>query len=246
MDSLISVDSPSATLESVLAAVSEQCGVSVKAAPYLAERRLSVHFHQLPARHAVDALVTLYNWRWTRTDRGDYLVDRKTVRPPRDGLAVAQQAKDALPVDFARFLGVGVPREETAAYTAERPLAEGYSSGISRDPFIQRASVTGVNEALMLFNTLLPEIEKAESIPYNRIPREQQERLVLALTLRAIGASEHGVFLDAAVLPIYLHDLSKADLQVQDSNRLVVMGFTDLGNGRRSGRGFGGIPIPSD
>jgi hypothetical protein len=100
----VSLHLSAVTMSQIVSDLSKQTGLSISAASSIEGHRVTVDLAGVTARQALDALAEMYDWRWYRSEPGQYTLDRRVFRSPRDPSAIPSEMQLALPVDLRHFL----------------------------------------------------------------------------------------------------------------------------------------------
>ncbi len=108
------------TLPLLLKEISNQTGIEVTAADYLAERRVTLTLEKTSAEAALDALAELNDWLWTVPEPGKVLVERRIAKVPVQKSLLILRIVSALPRDLRDYLQTprGLDITDRAKYAA--------------------------------------------------------------------------------------------------------------------------------
>jgi hypothetical protein len=163
------------TLNRIMAQLSAQTGLTIQAADYLRERRLTVQMEGLTAREALDALAELHDWTWSRVEPGRYLLKRRVIRRP------------GLLEDIPRMMQIGLPRDLRAWLRLPALPKDDPSETTSLPHHASLISIARDQKNRLLFG-MEPLLRKRETIAVSELQPEPHTRLLIWLLLQNYGS----------------------------------------------------------
>ena len=103
---IVHVPSGKLSIGELLASLSQQTSVSMRAEDGLQSRVIVAQFQNLSAGQILDALADIHDWRWFQTEHGSVWVARKRVVMPRSVYELPTALRTAIPQDFRRYAGM--------------------------------------------------------------------------------------------------------------------------------------------
>jgi hypothetical protein len=177
------------TLARALSSISEQIRLTVEAEPYLGPRRLILHVNDMTAASALNALAELNGYAWHESEAGHVIITRATTSPPKNLAEIPQAIRFALPRDFARYFGIGVPVDELAPFPDEKesqafePQRRHDYDGWAETRSRIRAKLVRLiqNQTDRLYSSLSVTDLEGTGVRYTNMTRDQQEALLVVL-----------------------------------------------------------------
>jgi hypothetical protein len=220
------------TVDKALAALSDQTGLTIRAAEYLQERTLTIYVDNISAAAVLEALDTLNDWIWSTTQPNHVLVTRRRLRFEAIPTAVTSSMQAAIPRDIRTYLRIATPSEDTSKYVN---AFEGSFPHNKRAAF-DRLMKTIIADQTHLVTSLQPGILTGEPIAYTRLTSAQRSDLLVALVFPLLRDMDYEM-LHGDALP-HVSDVKDALLQYSGATTLLI--GSEINDGKTSsGTGFG-------
>ena len=220
------------TVDKVMAALSEQTGLTIKATNCLNERTLTVRLESISAAAALEALDELNDWNWSATKSGEIVVKRRRLQLDANVASLPRLMQAAIPGDIRTFLHVASPSEDMTKHV----FASGFPpAGARRDAFL-RLQRTIVADQAGLFASLMPGILTSEPKQFASLTPVQRGQLLLVLVFPLLREMDYWM-LNGDTFP-HVVDIRNAVLQLSGASTLLVGSEVDDGK-TTMGEGYG-------
>jgi len=220
------------TVSAILAALSAQTGLTVKAADYLRERTLIVRMDNLSASSALDALNELNDWTWYRTNPNQILITRRRLRLDVAAASVPRMLHAAIPRDVRTFLNIPTPSEDMSNYVNPLTISGPHIPGGNQQKIYKALAI---DKSAML-TSLTPQLLTGEPIPYTKLDAKQRKQLLGSLVYDILWQTDDRL-LHTDALP-HVADINSAVLALHGATTLFV-GSENISPGIKSSAGLG-------
>jgi hypothetical protein len=220
------------TLRNAVSALSEQTGLKIEAEEYLADRKMSIYSVRESAAAALDAIAELNGYVWRETDDLHIVVTRPSIQYPTRLSDAPAAIRAAMPVDFARYLGIGVTVDNLAPIE-DKAQARSLEmrrrrTGIARFEIQARieSKIASLihKECETLYTPQTARPLMGAGIPFSKLTPIQQSALSTALLLQPLIGLSSGTayYLMYNQLTPYQQDPLRAALNIRGGNGLEI------------------------
>jgi hypothetical protein len=223
------------TIDKLMATLSEQTGLTIKAAEYLSERSLTVEMDNLTAIEALDALDELNDWTWYPTLPGKILVTRRRLRMDAVPEAVPRMMQAAIPKEIRTYLQIPTPGEDLAEHVNifDNSLHDGMKFANDR---LERTVAADQSD---LLTSLSPGILSGDPVHYAMLSGRQRTELLTALVFPLLRRTDYQLL--HGDLPPHVSDVNSSVLWLTGGNTLLI--GSQFINGKQTLRIGFGTPI---
>jgi len=220
------------TVEKLMATLSNQTGLTIKAAEYLRERSLTTRMDNVSARTALEALDALNDWTWSVTPPNQILVSRRRLRLDAGPAAIPRAMQSAIPADMRTYMHIATPTEDMTKYdnifdsTLPMTMRAGYNTLMK----------SVISDQTDLLTSLAPAILTGDPIPFGKMTQLQRSQLCIALVFPVLRETDYQL-LHGDILP-HVADVNNAVLQMHGPTTLLI--GSEINDGKSTSEiGFG-------
>ena len=204
------------TVDKVMEALSEQTGLTIKAADYLREHKIMVRMENLSAAVALDAIGELNDWVWYKIKAEQILVTRRKLRLDATPAAIPRLIQAAIPKDIRVYVDIATPTEDLTKYVN---VFDSHFYDAQRFVGDRLLGVVAVDQAAFV-NSLPPEILKGDPIPYAKLTNRQRSQLLIALVFPLLRRTDYQL-LHGDLLP-HVANVNNSVLSLSGGTTLLV------------------------
>ena len=229
------------TLEKVTQSLSAQTGLSIEASTYLRDRKLIIQMKDMSAAAALNSLAELNDWQWMEVKENHLLITRPTINRPQNVPEISRAIQAALPKDFRRYMGIGVPVDDLPLIDNPK-TSRSFEREREVHPMRRTEMLVRVNSKIRplleaqqneLFQTTQPGILGGKELAYSRLLPSQKKSLVVSLVVRALSDLCGGNPTIIPVTPLnVMTGYIRSDLLDVEKDEIFLFHGTDLMIGR--------------